>query len=230
MSFQNMMTSINPAPLTQPRRSREALPPPGSEWATLAPSAPWDTQPHLAAPPLMPMPLPIHTLPAHNLPVQRNEYPPRPYVTEETPKPPKPRGTKRVKRPESSIQGADDRHNNNEDDGGPSSSQPTRSSNSNAARNARNAAARAEREQRKQAADVPDTSTGGSGRGRERGQPAGSERGRSERGGSEIMMGDDSAGPKVGGDRVAVGVVDGMRYHVSCGVRAGNPARGRGRW
>jgi hypothetical protein len=39
-------------------------------------------------------------------------------------------------------------------------------------------------------------------------------------------MGDDSAGPKVGGDRVAVGVVDGMRYHVSCGVRAGNPARG----
>lgn len=27
-------------------------------------------------------------------------------------------------------------------------------------------------------------------------------------------MGDD-LGPKVGGDRVAVGVVDGMRYHVS---------------
>ncbi|KAI5452520.1 hypothetical protein NCC49_000683 [Naganishia albida] len=166
----------------------------------------------------LPMPLPV-SIPPQTLPSQRIEYPPPPprptFVPEEPPKQPaKARQTKRVKRPE----------NNDDDDPtagpAPSSSQPTRSSNSNAARNARNAAARAERESRKHAEGVAaaaaDASLGG-GRGRQAAAAAAaageSERGRSERGGSEIMPGDEG-GKGGGGDRVAVGVVDGMRYHV----------------
>lgn len=159
----------------------------------------------------MPLPLPMPMTVPQPIPSQSiaAPYPPtRPsYIPDEPPKQ-KQRAPKRPKRaPEQ------------EDDDPPSSSQPTRSSNSNAARNARNAAARAERENRKHAdggvePSVSVSGAAGTGRGKHVPAPTGSERGRSERGGSEIMPGDEAAA-KGGGDRVAVGTVDGMRYHVS---------------
>ncbi|GHJ89763.1 hypothetical protein NliqN6_6165 [Naganishia liquefaciens] len=205
MSFPPGMTSTVPPSLTAPRRSREALPPQGTHWASFAQPLqghathqPWDAllpaipaaapQPLYAAPPLTAPSSAVPLPPAAAAPAAQPPPPPQPSIDPEPAAQPakkrNPPGPKRRK-PDPAA-----------DDPTPAP-QPARSSNSNAARNARNAAARAEREGRKAATAAAMSMSMVS----------------TADGDGEGIV-DDRGERDAGVRREPVGVIEGMRYHV----------------